>query len=123
MNVPELITHYNLKAKIYHGADGYHAVWTVGGKRIKRQFKSAGEAREAARVALKQIHSGKDGLARIKPTEMAKIAASLELLKTEDHHDILDAVNEFISAKRITRGGISWMPRNSGLAVIAELRG
>ncbi len=26
---PELINHYNLEAKVYHGADGYHAVWTA----------------------------------------------------------------------------------------------
>jgi len=101
---PELINHYNLEAKVYHGADGYHAVWTVGGKRVKRQFKSAEEARKAARAALKQIHSGKDGLAIMKPAEMAKVAASIELLKAEGHHDILGAVNEFISAKRTAKG-------------------
>jgi len=93
MASPELINHYNLEAKVYHGADGYHAVWAVGGKRVKRQFKSAEAARKAARAALKQIHSGKDGLAIMKPAEMAKVAASIELLKAEGHHDILGAVN------------------------------
>jgi len=36
---PLKISHYNLEAKIYKGADGYHAVWNTGGKSIKKQYK------------------------------------------------------------------------------------
>ena len=42
---PLKISHYNLEAKIYKGADGYHAVWNTGGKRIKKQYKRLKDAK------------------------------------------------------------------------------
>jgi len=54
----EEVSYYNDSAKIYSAQDGYHATWYFNGKRVKRQFKTRKQAKEAALHALRQIHHG-----------------------------------------------------------------
>jgi integrase len=105
MRYPRTITYYSLGAKIYKGADGYHATWTAGGKRVKRQFKSGSEAEKAAKAALKKIHAGQVTLATLSKKDMARIASGLDLLSSNGYTNLFDVATEYVAAKNVANGG------------------
>jgi hypothetical protein len=77
---PQIVSHYNLEAKIYKGKDGYHAIWHAAGKRKKRQFKKLKDAKEAALKALKLIHKGQGAAANLSGTELDALINTKKLL-------------------------------------------
>ena len=104
MKYPRTISHYSLKAKIYKAVDGYHATWTAGGKRVKRQFKSDSEAEKAAKDALKKIHAGQATLAMLSKRDMARIASGLELLSSNGYTNLFNVATEYVAAKNVANG-------------------
>ena len=105
MKYPRTISHYTLKAKIYKAADGYHATWAAGGRRVKRQFKSGSDAEKAAKAALRKIHAGQSTLAMLSKKEMARIASGLELLSSNGYTNLFDVATEYVAAKNVANGG------------------
>ena len=91
MKYPVIISHYTLRAKIYKGVDGYHAVWSAGGKRVKRQYKRLKDARAGAMEALKLVHKGQIEIASLAPVELVKLSAARNLLRESRHADFTKA--------------------------------
>ena len=105
MKYPRTITHHTLRAKIYKAADGYHATWAAGGRRVKRQFKSGSDAEKAAKDALRKIHAGQSTLAMLSKKDLARIASGLELLSSNGYTNLFDVATEYVAAKNVANGG------------------
>ena len=95
----QIVSHYNLEAKIYKGKDGYHAIWHAAGKRKKRQFKKLKDAKEAALKALKLIHKGQGAAANLSGTELDALINTKKLLKESGYTDPVSVALEYIAAK------------------------
>jgi len=91
----QIVSHYNLEAKIYKGKDGYHAIWHADGKRKKRQFKKLKDAKEAALKALKLIHKGQ-GKGKLKQVAKSLQAQPQEskVMSPEEHENISKMLKE-----------------------------
>ena len=104
MKQAEEVSYYNDSAKIYSAQDGYHATWYFNGKRVKRQFKTRKQAKEAALHALRQIHHGEGQLAQLSPTQKSAIIHTQKLLQDHGIADPEMAMREYVSAKKIADG-------------------
>ena len=104
MKNPQTVSHYSLEAKVYKGADGFHAVWYAEGKRIKRQFKKLKDARKGALEALKLIHKGQGEAASLSSTELTRLTSARKLLFEAGHTNLVVVAHEYLAAKEVSGG-------------------
>ncbi|MBT6239977.1 MAG: hypothetical protein HOI50_16620, partial [Verrucomicrobia bacterium] len=103
MKFPLIITHRNHQARIYARSprtNKYRAFWYAEGRRRERQFASLKEAREATKAALREIARGQAGTAALTPREVKELKLAQNILR-EAGVSVLDAVTEYIAAKKI----------------------
>ena len=98
------VSHYSLQAKVYRGADGFHAVWYADGKRIKRQFKTLKDAKNGALEALKLIHKGQGSVAALSSVELTRLVCANKLLHEAGYPNLLLVVHEYLAAKESSGG-------------------
>jgi hypothetical protein len=86
---PQIVSHYNIEAKVYKAKDGYHAIWYAEGKRIKRQFKRLKDAKEKALEALKLIHKGQGEATSLSSAELTRLISARKILLEGGHTDLV----------------------------------
>ena len=101
---PQIVSHYNLEAKVYKAADGYHAVWKADGKRIKRQFKRLKDAKEKALEALKLIHKGQGEAASLSSAELTRLISARKILREAGYTNLVVIAHEYLAAKEVSDG-------------------
>ncbi|MDA7670746.1 tyrosine-type recombinase/integrase [Verrucomicrobia bacterium] len=105
MKFPLTIFHRNHTAKIYAKSprDGtYRTSWYAEGKRVQRNFKKLTDAKVASLAALKSIARGESNQASLTPSKIREVKLAENALR-ELGINLLDAVNEYVAAKKLTR--------------------
>ena len=103
MKFPLKVEHRGHTAKIYAKSprDGtYRTAWHSEGKRVQRNFKKLGEAKDAAMAALKNVARGEASAASLTPKKISEMKLAENVLR-ELGIPLLDAVTEYAAAKRL----------------------
>ncbi|SVB92634.1 uncharacterized protein METZ01_LOCUS245488, partial [marine metagenome] len=101
---PQIVSYYNLEAKVYKAKDGYHAIWYAEGNRIKRQFKRLKDAKEKALEALKLIHKGQGEAASLSSAELTRLISARKILREAGHTNLVVIAHEYLAAKEVSDG-------------------